>query len=97
MSLTIPLRYLYRAFGTLALVITFLYPAAAQQLTGKVVDKTTNAPLIGASAAWKGSVSCATSLPTSRSASATPGGTITGLAVEAGAAITQGTVLAEIK
>ena len=49
-----PSRALYRVFGTLALFISILYPAAAQQLTGNVVDKTTNSPLIGANAVWKG-------------------------------------------
>ncbi|MBX0334534.1 TonB-dependent receptor [Pontibacter sp. HSC-14F20] len=48
------LRYLYRAFGTFALFISILYPATAQQLTGRVVDKTNNSPLIGASSVWKG-------------------------------------------
>ncbi|EJF11725.1 carboxypeptidase-like regulatory domain-containing protein, partial [Pontibacter sp. BAB1700] len=54
MYFNIPSRALYRVFGTLALFISILYPAAAQQLTGTVVDKATNSPLIGANAVWKG-------------------------------------------
>ena len=54
MYFKISVQTISRAVGTLALLFTFLLPAAAQQLSGKVVDKTTNTPLIGASAVWKG-------------------------------------------
>lgn len=54
MYFSIHAQQLYRIFGTLALFISILYPTAAQQLSGKVVDKATNSSLIGASAVWKG-------------------------------------------
>lgn len=50
----LPVRHLFRAFGTFALLLSILFPTTAQQLTGKVVDNTTELPLIGANAVWKG-------------------------------------------
>ncbi|MBD1398698.1 TonB-dependent receptor [Pontibacter sp. JH31] len=54
MILAKSVRHLYLALGTLALFIMILYPATAQQLTGKVVDKTNYSPLIGANVVWLG-------------------------------------------
>ncbi|MBF8963064.1 TonB-dependent receptor [Pontibacter sp. FD36] len=51
---SIPVRTISRIFGTFALLITILIPAAAQQLTGTVVDQSSKIPLIGANAVWKG-------------------------------------------
>ncbi|WP_018478422.1 TonB-dependent receptor [Pontibacter roseus] len=54
MYTSIPVRLIGKFAATFALLITILIPATAQQLNGKVVDRTTNTPLIGASAVWKG-------------------------------------------
>ncbi|MHC2991181.1 hypothetical protein OB13_06135 [Pontibacter sp. HJ8] len=55
MFYTIPVRHFRRMSGTLALLLTILLPATAQQLSGRVVDQTnTSQPLIGANAVWKG-------------------------------------------